>query len=88
LELPPKGGGLYIFESPEFGLLNYLNVGSFLHSFSEKHKIEYKVGYIVVHNGMDHHMIAPCEVSNEFSRITLQGHGVYEKAKNTWWLYW
>jgi hypothetical protein len=88
LELPPKGGGLYMFESSELGLLNLVNVGSFLHSFANKHKIEYKVGYIVMHNGMDYHMIAPCEMSNTKNRITLQGHGVYEKKSNTWWIYW
>jgi hypothetical protein len=88
LELPIKGGGLYMFESSDLGLLNYVNVGSFLHSFAKKEKIEYKVGYIVMHNGMDYHMIAPCETSKTHKRITLQGHGVYEKKSNTWWIYW
>lgn len=88
LELPPGGGGLYIFDTLELGLANFLIPGMIRHSMANKKKIEYEVGYMVVHNGMHYHMIAPCKPSSKFSRITLQGHGVYEKTKNTWWLYW
>ena len=72
LELPKTGGGLYVFED-------------------EKVKVEYQPGYIVCHNGKTSHMIAPSPVSNinelEY-RITLQGHGLYDKLSNTWYLYW
>jgi len=88
LELPPGGGGLYTFDTPELGLAGFLFPKSILHSFAKKTRIDYKVGYMVVHNGMTYHMIAPCKQSSDASRITLQGHGVYEKTKNTWWLYW
>jgi hypothetical protein len=33
-------------------------------------------------------MIAPCAETKDGYRITLQGHGVYERNANTWWLYW
>jgi len=58
-----------------------------INSLTKKTKIEYKVGWIVCHNGQTFHMIAPCKQSKT-SRITLQGHGIYEKTQNTWWLYW
>lgn len=73
IELPDTGGGLIIFEK------------------DKKKKIEYKAGYIVCHNGKTTHMIAPSptpSVNIEQYRITLQGHGLYEKTKNTWYLYW
>jgi hypothetical protein len=73
LELPSTGGGLYKFEN------------------NKKTKIVYKPGYIVCHNGKTTHMIAPSPTPNDNKthyRITLQGHGLYDKKKNTWWLYW
>jgi|LakMenE18May11ns_1017448.scaffolds.fasta_scaffold9851293_2 hypothetical protein len=73
LELPPTGGGLYKFEN------------------NKKTKVIYKPGYIVCHNGKTSHMIAPSPAPNDDNthyRITLQGHGLYDKKKNIWWLYW
>lgn len=73
LELPPTGGGLYKFEN------------------DKKTKVNYKPGYIVCHNGKTTHMIAPSPTpknDNTYYRITLQGHGLYDKKKNIWWLYW
>jgi hypothetical protein len=73
LELPPTGGGLIIFEE------------------DKKKKVEYKAGYIVCHNGKTTHMIAPSPIPSgnmDHYRITLQGHGLYERTKNTWYLYW
>lgn len=73
LELPPTGGGLYKFEN------------------DKKTKVNYKPGYIVCHNGKTSHMIAPSPTPNDDNthyRITLQGHGLYDKKKNIWWLYW
>jgi hypothetical protein len=89
LELPQGGGGLYTFENvlelPP--ILNLIVPHPILNSFSKKTKIEYKVGWIVTHNGQTYHMIAPCKPSEKY-RITLQGHGIYEKKSNIWWLYW
>jgi len=89
LELPEGGGGLYTFENiPEMPpVLNLIVPRPLLNSVSKKTKIEYKVGWMVTHNGQTYHMIAPCKPSKEY-RITLQGHGIYEKNSNTWWLYW
>lgn len=73
LELPPTGGGLYKFEN------------------NQKTKVIYKPGYIVCHNGKTTHMIAPSPTPKDdktYYRITLQGHGLYDKKKNIWWLYW
>lgn len=73
IELPPTGAGLIIYEN------------------DKKVKINYKVGHIVCHNGQTTHMIAPSPVpksKKQCHRITLQGHGVYDKNSNTWWLYW
>lgn len=54
-----------------------------------KQKVNYKRGYIVCHHGKTPHMIAPSTYTtdNEY-RISLQGHGIYDKVKKTWWLYW
>jgi hypothetical protein len=87
LQLPPKGGGLYTFDSLELPVLHHIVPRPLIHSMASKKKIEYKVGWIVTHEGKTYHMIAPCEASSK-QRITLQGHGVYEPQKNTWWLYW
>ena len=73
LELPPTGGGLVLFED------------------NKKTKIKYKPGYIVCHNGKTTHMISPSPLPKDDKthyRITLQGHSVYDKNSNTWWLYW
>jgi hypothetical protein len=87
LELPESGGGLYTFDSSSNPILTTFIPRSCIHSFAKKEKILYKVGYMVTHNGQTYHMIAPSQKSNK-KRITLQGHGVYDKNKDTWYLYW
>lgn len=84
LELPQDGGGLYTFEDEISSLLIPKPV---TYSFSKKTKIEYKEGYIVCHNGLTFHMIAPCKESKR-KRITFQGHGIFIKNFNTWYIYW
>jgi hypothetical protein len=55
----------------------------------EQVKINYYQGYIVCHNGNTSHMISNSPQSDEISyRITLQGHGLYDKLSNTWYIYW
>jgi hypothetical protein len=88
IELPPGGGGLYTFHQNVSPLFTLLVPRGIVSSFAPKTKIEYKEGYMVTHNGQTDHMIAPCEMSLNKKRITLQGHGVYEKNKDTWYLYW
>lgn len=55
----------------------------------EKVKVDYRPGYIVCHNGKTNHMIAPSKYSgpNQY-RITLQGHLLYDKLSNCWFVYW
>jgi hypothetical protein len=56
---------------------------------NEQVKINYFPGYIVCHNGKISHMISSSPQSNKISyRITLQGHGLYDKLSNTWYIYW
>ena len=88
LELPKGGGGLYTFDSPNLGILGLIVPKPLVYTFCKKEKIDYKTGYMVTHNGLTHHMIAPCKPSKTKSRITLQGHGIYEKNSNTWYIYW
>jgi hypothetical protein len=88
LELPAGGGGLYTFEKTLGGTVGMIIPHPLLYAASTKKKIEYKVGYMVTHNGQTFHMIAPCKASKDKYRITLQGHAIYEKTKNTWWMYW
>jgi hypothetical protein len=88
IELPEYGGGLYTFDTINLGFLDHFIPKPLVYSFAKKEKIEYKTGYIVSHNGQTFHMIAPCQPSKTKKRITLQGHGVYEKLSNTWYLYW
>ena len=90
LELPPGGGGLYTFEGKEMpGLLSYIVPKALMYNAAKKTKIDYKAGWMVTHNGQTYHMIAPSPASDgDVYRITLQGHGVYDAAANTWWLYW
>jgi hypothetical protein len=88
IELPPGGGGLYTFDQKLSPVFTLFVPRGLVTSFAPKTKIEYKEGFMVTHNGQTDHMIAPCEMSKDKKRITLQGHGVYEKNKDTWYLYW
>jgi hypothetical protein len=82
LELPESGGGIMLFdESPSFFKTISLNL-------ARKTVIPYKVGWMVTHNGQETHMILPCQWSDKRPRITLQGHGLFDKASDSWSLYW
>jgi hypothetical protein len=90
LQIPKTGTGLY--------MIDLLKIPDWMQLFiprplitaaSEKTKVEYKVGYIVCHNGQTTHMIAPSVWDGtDTYRITVQGHGVFDYKKNTWYLYW
>ena len=90
LQIPESGSGLYMIDLPKIPTpLQYIIPRPMITAVAEKTKIEYKVGYIVCHNGQSTHMIAPSEwKGNDTYRITIQGHGVYDKKKETWYLYW
>lgn len=51
-------------------------------------RVKYSPGHIVCHNGQSVHMIASSGQSHSRDRITLQGHGVLDRRKKIWWLYW
>ena len=86
LELPASGAGLYVFdgEGPPHVLLPKLAY----YNAMTKHKLIYKTGWMVTHQGKSLHMIAPSSSKTGELRITLQGHGVFDRSCNTWWLYW
>ena len=90
LQLPKSGSGLYMIELPKIpDLVQILIPRPMITAVAEKAKIEYKVGYITCHNGQTTHMIAPSPWDGTDSyRITIQGHGVYDWKKNTWYMYW
>jgi|688.fasta_scaffold12235_17 hypothetical protein len=90
LQLPKSGSGLYMIDLPPIpDVMQLLIPRPLITAFAEKTKIEYKVGYIVCHNGQHTHMIAPSAWDGEDSyRITIQGHGVYDWEKKTWYMYW
>ena len=90
LQLPKTGAGLYMIDLPPIpSTLSLFIPRPFVTAMALKTKIEYKVGYIVCHNGQSTHMIAPSPWEGEDSyRITLQGHGVYDWKKDIWYLYW
>lgn len=52
------------------------------------HKIYYKPGNLYVHSGHQYHMVLGWKGSAETHRVTMQGHAVYNKTKDEYWLYW
>jgi len=90
IALPPGGAGLYTFDDVWVppGALQLLVPRALCLSAAKKTLIQYKEGYMVTHNGQTSHMIAPSPAHIGGHRITLQGHGVYDRRANTWWLYW
>jgi ribosomal protein L17 len=54
----------------------------------KKYSIHYKPGNIVSHNGHDYHMIAPNKTVNNTKRITMQGHIIYDKRDQMYYIYW
>jgi hypothetical protein len=84
LEVPEGGSGLYIFENAE---ANIFVPRPIVYNLADKKYIEYRTGWIVTHGGQKYHMIAPSK-EGQGRRITLQGHGVYVKSKDTWMIYW
>ena len=90
LQLPKSGSGLYMIDLPPIpNTVQLLIPRPMITAVAQKTKIEYKVGYIVCHNGQHTHMIAPSAWDGtDTYRITIQGHGVYDLNKKTWYIYW
>lgn len=87
IELPNKAG-LYLFDTEISVLQMYTTPRILWYNLAKKVYVPYKEGEIVLHKGSTYHMIGPSEVNKEKYRMTLQGHGVFDKVSNTWWLYW
>ncbi len=91
INIPKNGAGLYkypLYKNSD--QINKIYPWWFLNfCYKDVDYIPYKIGHIVTHDGHQYHMIAPSipSTSNEY-RITLQGHGIYNKIKNYWYLYW
>jgi len=83
----PKKSGLYIYNCTE----NDINVGywPFYTYFKNKprYKVYYEVGKLYFHDGLHYHMISEFDSKNT-DRITLQGHGIWNKDKNEYIIYW
>ena len=53
---------------------------SFLH--------DYELGKMAFHGGQWYHQAKGFPVSNKASRVTLQGHGVFDRSAQAWQLFW
>lgn len=91
LELPSSGAGMNIWPQVMFDSKKY---SRFLYSndhFLKKNPgefIEYAIGHMLIHTGLELHQIASLEAFQEGERrITLQGHGIEAKS-GTFLLYW
>jgi len=87
IELPRKAG-LYLFETEISTASIYFSPRTLWFNLCKKIYVPYNIGEIVLHKGMQFHMIGPSEKNNEKYRLTLQGHGVFDKNKKVWNLYW
>ena len=87
IELPKKAG-LFLFDTevPAWSMYFFPKILWF--NFCNKVYVPYKEGEIVMHKGLDFHMIGPSEINTEKYRMTLQGHGVFDRKNKVWHLYW
>lgn len=51
-------------------------------------KVYYKPGHLYVHSGHTYHMVLGWNSSTDKHRVTMQGHGIYNKKAGEYWLYW
>ncbi len=86
--LPRSGSGMYIWPF-EYHLVRELPKKELMKMAEENTPdyVPYKVGEMIVHEGLHLHQIAPVpEMAEEDERITLQGHGLF--CDGAWRLYW
>lgn len=85
IELPDKSG-LYIYDCTE----KDVTPGSWpFHTyFNDKklYKVYYQLGELYIHDGLHYHMIS--EFNSNKDRITLQGHGIWNKKDKKYIIYW
>ena len=85
VELPAGGGGLYVVEAPP-PLCSWLPKALRI-AASGKVRISYRAGWLATHDGRSEHMIAPSPGRDDELRITMQLHGLFDRASRTWWIY-
>ena len=78
-EKPKSGAGIYIFDGR-------LESNADDVTKRDKEYIEYKLGYLNIHDGLNWHMISHKNIREGEYRITLQGHLL--KYDNKWLIYW
>ena len=86
----PDNSGLYLYDFTDKDI-EHSNASSLLPMplrFKNKklYKINYKPGYLYIHDGLHYHMISEFKSSDD--RITLQGHGIWCKTEKRYWIYW
>ena len=75
IELPPKGAGLFVWDAgPESSPIG-----------SPYDYVPYELGQIVIHDGLQFHMMETSRIKKGQYRITMQGHGVL--SDNVWNLF-
>lgn len=90
----PKKCGLYIYDYTEDDMKKEYNSlfdglkPTYLKFRSKtRYKIEYDIGKIYFHDGLHFHMISEFNSERE-DRITLQGHGIWDKQNKHYIIYW
>lgn len=90
--LPKEDAGLILFDQSSLrsDLWNY-SPKYLAHYCIKKMFIKYEVGTLVIQNGNTMHGIYPFQTEQEEPsqwRITYQGHGLYNRKLNEWFIYW
>lgn len=84
----PRGTGLYIIEARENDINKWVPLWWSLRNKTMQ-KIEYEKGHCYLHHGKYFHCIAPFYAKDgNDHRITVQGHAVYCRSRNEYWVYW
>lgn len=83
----PDNSGLYIYRQKREDVNSILPLAYTLKNYP-KNKIIYKTGNLYIHDGLHFHMISPFNSDINKDRITIQGHGIYCKTTQSYWIYW
>ncbi len=83
----PNNSGLYIYDKKQEDINSMMPLPYSLRN-EQKYKINYDVGKMYIHDGLHYHMISSFISDVDNNRITIQGHGIYCKTTNSYWIYW
>ena len=87
----PKGTGLYIIDVKEDEVSKWVPLWWSLRGKTMQ-RIDYQLGQCYLHHGKYFHCIAPFwgkqNDGRYLDRITIQGHAVYCRSRNEYWVYW